>query len=97
MTTATELTETVQDGIMKAVETSQRLTLEALGAVVSTVDGLLPERPKLPFTSTFVTPKETLDTTFKFAERIMASQKAFLSEIVSLTEPATAGPVKKTA
>ena len=49
MPTATEITETVQDGIMKVVETSQRLTLEALGAAVSTIDGFLPEMPKVPF------------------------------------------------
>jgi len=95
MTTVTDISGTVQDGIMKVVETGQRLTLEAMGAFVSTVDGLVPERPKMPFASAVFTPKEALDTSFAFAERIMKSQKAFLSEIVGLVEPAT--PAKKTA
>jgi hypothetical protein len=99
MTTATEITETVQDGIMKVVETSQRLTLEALSAVVSTVDGIIPERPTMPFANTLVTPKQALDTTLRFADKLMASQKAFLAEIVTIAEPnsTVATPAKKTA
>ena len=97
MPTATEITETVQDGIMKVVETSQRLTLEALGAAVSTIDGFMPEMPKMPFAKSIPSPKTTLDTTFKFAERLMASQKSFLTEIATLTEPVAAPAAKKTA
>ncbi len=98
MTTATEFAETLQDGIVKAIETSQRITLEALGATMSTIDGILPERPALPFAPALVAPKEAVDTTFRFAEKLLASQKAFMSEIAGLTEPApVAGPVKKSA
>ncbi len=40
--TTIEITETLQDGVLKAIETSQRLTLEAFGAGVSSLDGILP-------------------------------------------------------
>jgi hypothetical protein len=97
MATATEFTETVQDGILKALETSQRVTLEALSAAVSTIDGILPERPNVPFATALVTPKETLDNGFRFAERLLESQKAFLEELVTIAAPTapTAPPAPK--
>jgi len=83
MTTATDITETVQSGVLKALETSQRLTIEALTAVTSTIDGYLPELPTLPFTSV-VSPQEIIDAGFGFTERLLTSQKAFLTELVTL-------------
>jgi|HubBroStandDraft_4_1064222.scaffolds.fasta_scaffold492755_1 hypothetical protein len=83
MTTATDITEAVQSGVLKALEASQRLTIEALTAVSSTIDGYLPEVPTLPFTGV-VSPQEVIDAGFGFTERLLTSQKAFLTELVSL-------------
>ena len=90
MTTATEIAETVQDGILKAIETSQRLTLEAFSAFASTVDGMVPERPVLPFATAFATPQEAIDTGFRFAERLLVSQKSFFSQVAAIAMPAEA-------
>jgi hypothetical protein len=99
MKSATELTATVQDGIFKAIETSQRIALEAVGAAMSTLDGFIPETPAMPFAGKLGTPKEAIDSSFGFAERLLASQKSFLKEIATLTAPATpvAAAAKKTA
>ena len=91
MTTATEITESVQSGVLKAIEATQRLTLEAVGAAASTVDSYLPERPALPFAAGLVNPQEIIDTGFGFAERLLSSQKAFLTELL-----ATASKSKET-
>jgi hypothetical protein len=88
--TTIEITETLQDGVLKAVETTQRLTLEALGAGVSSLDGLLPARPSMPFAPPMITPEEALAATFRFAESLLASQKAFLTELVALAESKSA-------
>ena len=95
MTTAAEFTETVQDGILKAIETGQRMTLEAVSVAASTFDGILPERPAVPFTTTLATPQEALDAGFTFAERLLDSQKKFLTEMATIVVPAT--PAKKSA
>jgi hypothetical protein len=83
MTSASEIAETVQSGVLKAIEATQRLTLEAVGAVTSTIDSYLPERPAVPFAAGLVSPQEVIDRGFGFAERLLSSQRAFLSELVA--------------
>ena len=83
MTTATDITEAVQSGVLKALEASQRLTIEALTAVTSTIDGYLPELPELPFTGV-ISPQELIDAGFGFTERLLSSQRAFLTELVTV-------------
>ena len=85
--TTIEITETLQDGVLKAIETGQRLTLEALGAGVSSLDGLLPSSALTPLGTPLVSPGEFIDSGFRFAESLLASQKSFLSELVLLAEP----------
>jgi hypothetical protein len=85
MTTASEIAETVQSGVLKAIETSQRLTLEALSAATSTIDGYLPDRTSIPFASGLVSPQEVIDAGFGFAEKLLSTQKAFLSDLLAVT------------
>ena len=94
MTTTMEMTETMQDGFMKALETGQRLTLEAFGAGMSSLKETLPTTPSLPLAGSMVTPGDAIDSTFRFAELLLASQKSFLTEMVALMEPITAGAKK---
>ncbi len=94
MTSTTEITESLQDGFIKALETSQRLTLEAFGAGMSSLKEVMPTRPAVPFAAAIVTPEEAINSTFRFAELLLESQKSFLAEVVELAEPITA-PVKK--
>lgn len=93
MTTATEMTESVQDGVLKAIEVGQRLTVEAVSAAASTFDGVLPARATAaaaPWAEGLPSPKELIETSFRFTERVLESQKAFLTELVAVTTPSTA-------
>jgi hypothetical protein len=94
MTTALEITEKVQDGVLKAVETSQRWTLEALRTTTSAFDGVVPDTSKIPFADKLPSPAETIDLTFAFAGRLIEAQHAFVSSLVEIsTAPASpAGP-----
>jgi hypothetical protein len=98
MTSATEISESVQDGFLKAIEVGQRLTVEALAAAASTVDGVLPARSYPTFGEGLVTPQEAIDSGFRFAERLLESQKSFVSELVAIATPAStpSTPAKKT-
>ena len=90
MTTATEMTESVQDGVLKAIEVGQRLTVEAVSAAASTFDGVLPARAAAaPWAEGLLSPKELIETSFRFTERVLESQKAFLAELVTITTPST--------
>lgn len=95
MTTTTEITETLQDGLLKAIETGQRLTIEAISAGVSSLEGVLPARPSMPFASALTTPDEAISASFRFAESLLQSQKSFLTELVSTIEPVTVASATK--
>ena len=94
MTTTTEITESLQDGFIKALEAGQRLTLEAFGAGMSSLKEVVPSAPAMPFAATMVTPEEAINSTVRFAELLLQSQKSFLSEMVGLAEPITASAKK---
>jgi hypothetical protein len=98
MNTTTEITETVQDGVLKAFEVGQRLTVEALSAAVSTVDGVLPARPATPQWDGVPSPQELLDSSVRFSTRLLDAQKSFLAEVASvLGTPAARTTAKKAA
>jgi hypothetical protein len=88
--TAVELTEKVQDGLMKAVETSQRWTLEALRTTTAAFDGVIPDTSKIPFADKLPSATETIDMTFAFTGRLLEAQHAFLSSLVEISAPASA-------
>jgi hypothetical protein len=87
--TTVEITETVQDGVLKAVETSQRWTLEAFRAAATSVDSVFPERPAVPFADRFPSPQEAIDVSFSFFEKLLEAQHSFLNELATITVPQT--------
>ena len=62
--TAIEITEKIQDGVLKAVETSQAWTLGALRSTSSAFDGIKPDPSLIPFADKVPTATETLDVAF---------------------------------
>jgi hypothetical protein len=87
---ALEVTEKVQDGVIKAIETSQGWTLGALQSTSSAFDTFRPDLSSLPFADKMPTPGETVDATFSFAGRLLEAQHAFLSGLVSMAAPVPA-------
>ncbi|MGA8369312.1 MAG: hypothetical protein WB765_04210 [Acidimicrobiales bacterium] len=95
---ALEVTEKVQDGVIKAIETSQGWTLGAVQSTTSTFDTFRPDLSSMPFADMMPTPGETVDATFSFVGRLLEAQHAFLSSLVGITAPAPArAPVAKKA
>jgi hypothetical protein len=83
--TALEMTEKVQNGVLKAVETSQRWTLGALRTTSAAFDGVLPDTSKIPFADKVPSPAETVDLTFAFTGRLLEAQHAFFSSLVEIS------------
>lgn len=96
MTTTMQFTESVQDGIVKAVETGQRWTLEAMKATTAQLDPWVPSMPAMAYPESLPTPKEALDSTFRFTEKLIGTQRSFLGELAELGS-APAGRVHKKA
>jgi hypothetical protein len=95
---ALEMTGKVQDGVLKVVETSQNWTLGALRSTSSAFDTVRPDMSRIPFADKLPTPTETVETTFSFADKLLAAQHAFISGLVEISTPApTATVVTKKA
>jgi hypothetical protein len=84
---ALEVTGKVQDGVIKVVETSQNWTLGALRSTSSAFDTVRPDLARIPFADKLPTPSETVETTFSFADRLLAAQHAFVSGLVDISSP----------
>jgi hypothetical protein len=90
---ALELTEKVQDGVVKAVETSQKWTLGAVRSTSSAFDTFRPDTSRIPFVDKLPTPAEAVESSFSFADRLLAAQHAFVSGLVDLSMPESPAPV----
>ncbi len=93
MPTALDITTTLQDGVLKAVETSQRWTLGALRKTTEAMEGMIPETPKLPLVDRLPSPTQAVDTSFDFVERLLSVQRSFTKDVTSLVTKDTASPV----
>jgi hypothetical protein len=97
MTTTLEITQTLQDGVLKAVETSQRWTIEAVKASTSAFDGLTPDYSWLPMADLMPAPQAAIDQTFSFASKLLEAQRRFLLELASAAPAAPVTPAAKKA
>ena len=62
---AVKFTESFEEGMLRALETSQRWTSEGFKALAATYDGLIPSTPAAPFGDALPTPEEAdADGTF---------------------------------
>jgi len=87
--TAIDLTEKIQDGFLKAVETSQAWTLGAMRSTSSAFDPIKPDPSLMPFADKVPTTTEMLDVAFGFWGKLLDAQHAFLAEVADLYAPKT--------
>jgi hypothetical protein len=87
MPTAVEITEKIQGGVLKAVETSQAWTLGAMRSTSSAFDGIKPDPSLIPFADKVPTATETLDVAFGFWGKLLDAQHTFLAEMVDVYGP----------
>ncbi|MGO8862818.1 MAG: hypothetical protein ACLQRH_18940 [Acidimicrobiales bacterium] len=97
--TAIEVTEKIQGGVLKAVETSQAWTLGALKSTSSAFDSVAvkPDPSLVPFADKIPTAAETLDLTFGFWSKLLDAQHSFLSGVVDIYVPSPAKVVPAAA
>jgi hypothetical protein len=82
--TAIEMTEKVQDGVLKAIETSQSWTLGALRSTSSAFDTLKPDASRIPFADRVPSPAEAIEATFGFWGKLLDAQHSFVSGITEI-------------
>ena len=91
----------LEDQILDALTAAQDPIVEALGQVVETVNGFLPEeRPTVPFADQLPTLDELVELSYGFAEKLLQRQhelaKAVVDAVAPLYPEAKPAPSSKT-
>ena len=79
-----------QDNMLSAMETSKSYLLESMKAWTETTKKMMPTMPEMPGMSAFgemVAPMGMVSMTYDFAEKVLASQRSFVEEMVGMMAP----------
>ena len=77
----------VQEQTLKVVRQSQQAVVDAVRTWAEAVETAIPELPALPYSDQLPTAREVVDTSFGFAEQILAAQHEFAQNILSAAAP----------
>jgi hypothetical protein len=93
-TSFTDLGITAQDNVLSAMETSKSFVLESVKAWTATTKKMMPDMSALPGTSVFGDlgsgPMGAVTMTYDFAEKVLASQRSLVEELIDIVAPASA-------
>jgi hypothetical protein len=85
-----DLNLAAQANLLSAMDTSQAYVIESVKAWAATSKRLLPDLPGMPEVTSMVDPLGTVSTTYDFAEKVLASQRSFVEEMMTALTPAGA-------
>lgn len=91
--TATEFVQTAQEQTIKSIRQTQQVVIEAVRTWATAVEKTMPETPALPFADELPTPKEIVQTSFEFAEKLLKMQREFAESLLAATK--TKSPAQK--
>ncbi|HEX6475778.1 MAG TPA: hypothetical protein VF005_00765 [Acidimicrobiales bacterium] len=96
--TVAEITESVQHQVLDGLKQYQDLLVEAVRGWADTVEEIVPGRPELPFANQLPRPTEVAGSAFDFAEKLLANQREFVTNVLAVAEPYVTGsqPTKTT-
>ena len=88
-----DLSMAAQDNVLSAMETSKSYFLESMKAWSAMTKKMMPEMPSIPGMSAFgemASPMSMVSMSYDFAEKVLASQRSFVEELVDIVAPAPA-------
>lgn len=88
-TKAAELSTALREEIIASVKQAQQFTLDAVTTWVDVVGKVVPELPTMPYAPARSDVVAGITTMFDAAEELLASQRKFASELVSVLVPAS--------
>jgi hypothetical protein len=77
----------VQDQILATVKTAEDAVLSAAKAIIDSVEPVAGKIPAAPFADKLPNPTEVIDNAFTFAQKLLANQKAFYTELAKVLTP----------
>ena len=87
MASTSTVTQDLQDQFLSTVRKSQEMTLDALKALVDTVQNITPKIPsvQVPGADKLPKPQDVVASAYDFAEQLLSSQRKFADEVVKAT------------
>lgn len=87
MSTATEQLIKVQDQILETIASIQKPVVEAVKKLADRAESVVPEVPAVPGSDKLPTVNELIANQFVFAEKVLAQQKSFTTELLEAVKP----------
>jgi hypothetical protein len=84
---ANTVTQEMQDQFLSTVRRSQEMALDAIKAMVDTIQTITPKVPSVnvPFSDKLPKPEDVVASGYDFAEQLLTSQRKFADEVVKAT------------
>jgi len=86
-----EITGTVQQQVLDAIRFGQDTALDAVRSITELVQPYVPDLAKVPYLRD-VEPKDIAEATFGFVEKLLDTQKEFVTELLAAVKPVVARP-----
>jgi hypothetical protein len=89
--------EELQDEFLSTLRKGQDIALDALKAMVETIQFVTPEMPvvHLPLAGRLPTAHKVVADGYEFAERLLANQRQFADEVITAATPLLPGKAEK--
>ena len=84
-----EITENVQQQVLDAIRFGQDTTIDAVKSLVEVVQPYVPDLARMPYLRD-VEPKQVVEATFGFVEKILETQKEFVTNLLAAVKPVVA-------
>jgi hypothetical protein len=91
MPTAIETTTAIQDKLYAGIQASQQAVLDSVKTWSETVETVFAKLPEYA-SATPTPPSQVLENAYGFSQKVLASQREFLSKLFEATVPATRAP-----
>ena len=75
------------DRVLSLIGDAQGAVVKSVSTVSEFVGSVIPDLPTLPLTDAIPAPRELVDESFGFAERVLKQQKTYASDLVKAVEP----------
>jgi hypothetical protein len=86
---ALDTATSVQDQLLATVKTAEDAVVSAAKTIAESVEPVTGLIPAAPFSDKLPKATELVDNAFSFAEKVLANQKAFYSELAKVFTPSS--------
>ena len=87
MPTPTDYVRTAQEQYLETLKQGQKAVIDAVGLWAKSVEGYTAKAEAIPNAEQLPTPKEYVETTFSFVEKVIATQKELALAVLDAASP----------